>query len=125
MLKVVNFVLFVSFCKKNGGGVVSCRSRVSWSPSVREEVADQIVEFGGFEQEGVMAEIGGEFGVAGSFAGAEERRGDGSVLIHGEEPVTGEADHESGGRDGREGGFERAGPGGEIELIEGSGDVEV
>ena len=90
-----------------------------------EEVADKVVELGGFEEEGVVTEVGVEFGVTGVFAGAEEGGGDGSILGGGEEPVAGEADHEGASFHGGEGGFEGAGALGEIELVEGASDVEI
>ena len=53
-----------------------------------------------------MAEVGGKFGVAHAFAGAQEGEGDVAVLVGREEPVAGEADDEGGGFDGGEGGLE-------------------
>jgi hypothetical protein len=55
-----------------------------------------------------VAEIGGEFGVAGAFAGAQEGLGNLAVLLGREEPVAGEADDERFREDGSEGVFERA-----------------
>ena len=72
-----------------------------------------------------MAEIGGEFGVAGAFAGAQEGLGDLAILLGRKEPVAGETDNEGLGEDGGEGVFERAVGVVEIELVEGARDVEV
>ena len=72
-----------------------------------------------------MAEVGGEFGVAGGFTGAEKGGGDGAVLGGGEEPVAGEADDEGRSCDGGEGGLEGGGAGGEVEGVESAGDIEV
>lgn len=87
--------------------------------------ADEAVEFLGFEQERIVAEIGGEFGVTGAFAGTEERESELAILLGREEPVAGETDDEGLGLDGSEGLLERAVGVGEIELVEGAGDVEI
>lgn len=107
----------------HGGGAGGAGDR-SWDLG-GDEAADEVVELGGFEEEGVVAEVGGEFGVAGGFTGAEEGGGDGAVLGGGEEPVAGEADDEGRSGDGGEGGLEGGGAGGEVEGVESAGDIEV
>jgi len=90
-----------------------------------DPAADEAVEFLGFEQERIVAEIGGELGVTGAFAGTEERESELAILLGREEPVAGEADDEGLGLDGGEGLLEGAVDVGEIELVEGAGDVEI
>jgi hypothetical protein len=90
-----------------------------------EKTADERVEFFTLEQKGIVTEIGGEFGVAGAFAGAQKGLGDLAVLLGREEPVTGEADDQGFGEDGGEGVFKRAVGVVEIELVERACDVEV
>src|SRR5690606_20249661 len=70
-------------------------------------------------------EIGGELGVGGGFAGAQQGLDNEAVLFGREKPVAGEADYERIRFDTTEGVVERAVGGGEVELVEGAGDVEV
>ena len=72
-----------------------------------------------------MAEVGGKFGVAGAFAGAEESLGDLAVLLGWEKPIAGEADDQRLGEHGREGLLEGAVGVVEVELVEGARDVEI
>ena len=72
-----------------------------------------------------MAEVGGELGVAGALAGAQEREHDLAVLCRRKQPVAGEGYAQRLGLHLGERLFERAVCGGEIEVVERAGDVEV
>ena len=72
-----------------------------------------------------MTEIGGEFGVAGAFAGAEQGQRDPAVWLRREQPVAGESDDERLGLDLGERLFQRTVGVGQIKLVQRTGDVEV
>lgn len=65
----------------DGGGVRSDRIVEDVGLVAFDPGADEAVEFLGFEQERIVAEIGGEFGVTGAFAGTEERESELAILL--------------------------------------------
>ena len=72
-----------------------------------------------------MAEIGGQLGVAGAFAGTQKRQHDLAILGGGEKPVAREGDAEGLGLDAGEGLLERTIGGRQVKVVERPGDVEI
>ena len=124
---VLHFVSFVYFVVKNVRSKARSDREVGGGGGrgAFEEAADEGVELFAFEEEGVVAEVGGKFGVTGAFAGAEEGLGDLAVLLGWEKPIAGEADDQRLGEHGREGLLEGAVGVVEVELVEGARDVEI
>src|SRR5579862_8480826 len=59
-----------------------------------KEAPEQAVELVALQEEGVMAEVGGELGVGGPLARAQEGERDRAVLLGREQPVARESDDE-------------------------------
>src|ERR1700722_6962317 len=95
------------------------------SPVALEEPAHEGVEGVALQEEGVVAEVGGELRVAGPLSGAKERERDRPVLLRGEQPVAREADDEGLGQYRGKRLLERARGARRVELVDRAGDVEV
>jgi len=90
-----------------------------------EEAADEPVELLGLEQERVVAEVGGELGIARPLAGAQECEHDLAVLAGGNSQSLVKATLKRLGFNRGKGLFKRTMAGGQVKVVEGARDVEV